>query len=1371
MFLLALRNLRARTGRTLFTACAIALGVALIFAGRIVGVATDEVNRQARVNRLAGADLEVSSATRVNFGTRVVGEIAAQPDVESTAPLLRARAEGSDLNLLGVDAVAPLRPYELAAGQFFSAPDSQEILIPLGWAAQNGLGVGNDVALTLRGQTHTFTVIGLLKEEALPGGLPVAWLPIRTLQAALLSPDETTTILIKLKPNTPTAAARDSLQTALGTAYVVSSVETGVIDGDVIQQALTGAAIPFAGVMILLAGAFFIYNAFAITLVERTREIGQLRALGMTRGQVLRLTLAEAALVSLAGSSVGLLIGFGLGQVIAAQAGAANVGVPVDGIVLSVGMGLVVTVGVVFNLAWQAGRVSPLAALAATEVAATQLQSRSAAARLARVGGLRAFVGAREASTARTWLGTLLCLLLFAVMYQRMLNYWKTSSTSMSWETFFPPLILGGAVLFALPLFTRAMLWLGGRWNAKWGVSGRLALDNLARQPGRAALTTITLTISLMLVLFLTAITQGIAASFSENFTSVFAGYDFALIRPAAANSNEVGPPLSPALQADVNALAAETEMLRFASIPIADPNTYLFGMTSPAPVWVGDLAFFNHARVFRAMEGSWAEAERYFAAGPALAIPEIAARVYNLHPGDSVMLDTYEGPVSFTVAVVSHAFLLTAEDGARYFHTHPTILFFRIPPNADAQSVRAHAHDLATTHQVQFLDDFGPYFTNFLDTFLGSVLALFGGLTSVSGIVAALGIANTLIASVLERQRELGTLRALGFTRGQVRGLVVIEAGLLGFIGSLVGVVGGLAMGFAAQQLINAQFALVGYLPPSGVPLPWGVAVFALMAGPALSMLVALWPADRAANVNPADAMRAEGSTGFLKPAKHLGPTGLRGLLARLPLAAKLSFTTGLIIVVTIAALTALRVNYERQLIEDNIRAIFARAVELMVDSGESQIPADVIELTPALVQAMFEQSGTSADSLNQLFQGGNSPYDFTLQYAFITDDRYKVLSSSRAEYNNTTLTNTVTLAGAAPTVRLTDWIGERAFEAVLAIQNQGGQTLGYAIIGISTDPVDNLTRDIVTGSLWMMAAALALAVTLTVFFTRRALAPLAHIADASHAVARGDLTRRIPETRWDEVGRMARAFNDMVSGLNDRERMRDLFGRYLSREVSEVVLAGRVTLKGERKTITCLYVDMRGSTPFAEKHAPEDVMSALNQYFEVIILATEAQGGIVNRFVGDEAVCIFGAPTTYRDHADRALQAALAMREGLAYLKRKREALGLPTLKFGMGLNSGEVVAGATGSEERQEYTVIGDAMNVGARIQALNKTFPDHDILLSEFTVAAAQGEYALEDLGQAEIRGKQQPVRVFGLRARVTLEFPNVAPGHRGADADD
>jgi adenylate cyclase len=167
--------------------------------------------------------------------------------------------------------------------------------------------------------------------------------------------------------------------------------------------------------------------------------------------------------------------------------------------------------------------------------------------------------------------------------------------------------------------------------------------------------------------------------------------------------------------------------------------------------------------------------------------------------------------------------------------------------------------------------------------------------------------------------------------------------------------------------------------------------------------------------------------------------------------------------------------------------------------------------------------------------------------------------------------------------------------------------------------------------------------------------------------------------------------------------------------------------------------------------------VMTALNQYFEVIILATETYGGIVNRFVGDEAVCVFGAPTEYPDHAERAVVAALAMREGIKYLNTKRATLNQPILQFGIGLNTGVVIAGATGSEERQEYTLIGDAMNVGARIEQLNKSFPDYDILLSAFTKAAL-GEWAEEfemaDLGEVEIRGKSKAVRVYGLTAKNT-----------------
>jgi class 3 adenylate cyclase len=262
--------------------------------------------------------------------------------------------------------------------------------------------------------------------------------------------------------------------------------------------------------------------------------------------------------------------------------------------------------------------------------------------------------------------------------------------------------------------------------------------------------------------------------------------------------------------------------------------------------------------------------------------------------------------------------------------------------------------------------------------------------------------------------------------------------------------------------------------------------------------------------------------------------------------------------------------------------------------------------------------------------------------------------------------------------------------------------------------------------------------------------------LVDLTQSVTRGDLSRRIPEDRWDEIGRLARAFNTMVKGLSERERMRDLFGRYLSREVSEAVLAGAVRLGGERKVVSVIFADMRGSTSFAEGQAPEAVMLALNQYFEIIINATEANGGILARFLGDGALCIFGAPRELADHADCAVRATLAMRAGLSELNHWRAGRGLPILRFGIGINSGEVTAGATGSEQRQEYTIIGDAVNLASRIEEQTKQHPDYDILLSEFTHRALgprARRYRCAELGSFAIRGRSQPVVIFGLLGDV------------------
>ncbi|MBF8283417.1 MAG: FtsX-like permease family protein, partial [Anaerolineales bacterium] len=449
----------------------------------------------------------------------------------------------------------------------------------------------------------------------------------------------------------------------------------------------------------------------------------------------------------------------------------------------------------------------------------------------------------------------------------------------------------------------------------------------------------------------------------------------------------------------------------------------------------------------------------------------------------------------------------------------------------------------------------------------------------------------------------------------------------------------------------------------------------------------------------------------------------------------------------------------------------------------GVAVIPLERRQVERTVRDGMLTAAEFIGQALSETFaEGMPSAESFNLQTALLTMPNLnlaklrEVSEQARSEdiaymavVNNEgtiLLSDQVTLVGeSAPVsaetkVEEAEWKSEAIWVASTPLRRgREGEQIGTLRLGVRRVGVEQFL-DESRNLFWLTGLIAVLAgVLLAQGIGGAVTAPVQELVTGARRVARGDLAVRFRADTRDELAQLAGAYNEMVAGLRDRERVRDLFGRYVSREVSEAVLSGRVSLKGERKTITALYVDMRGSTAFAEAHPPEEVMAALNQYFEVVILATETYGGIVNRFVGDEAVCVFGAPTAQPDHAEQAVQAALAMRVGLAYLNQKRAALGLPTLRFGMGINTGDVVAGATGSEERQEYTVIGDAMNLGARIQDLNKTFPEHGILLSGFTLAAlgaSAEDYEFADLGAVEIRGKSQPVRVYGVVGRRGIQ---------------
>jgi adenylate cyclase len=221
-----------------------------------------------------------------------------------------------------------------------------------------------------------------------------------------------------------------------------------------------------------------------------------------------------------------------------------------------------------------------------------------------------------------------------------------------------------------------------------------------------------------------------------------------------------------------------------------------------------------------------------------------------------------------------------------------------------------------------------------------------------------------------------------------------------------------------------------------------------------------------------------------------------------------------------------------------------------------------------------------------------------------------------------------------------------------------------------------------------------------LTGLSARSVVAPVRSVRNALTVIAGGDLDVRIPVFDGTELGSLQAGFNQMAAGLHERERLRDLFGRYVGPSVVREALSSD-TLGGEERFVAVLFVDLTGSTELAATRPPGEVVALLNRFFALVVDEVDAAGGFVNKFAGDAVLAVFGAPTELPDAAGSALRA------GRALARRLREEL--PEATAGIGVTAGIVVAGTIGDVRRYEYTVIGDPVNEAARLTELAKVAP--------------------------------------------------------------
>lgn len=265
----------------------------------------------------------------------------------------------------------------------------------------------------------------------------------------------------------------------------------------------------------------------------------------------------------------------------------------------------------------------------------------------------------------------------------------------------------------------------------------------------------------------------------------------------------------------------------------------------------------------------------------------------------------------------------------------------------------------------------------------------------------------------------------------------------------------------------------------------------------------------------------------------------------------------------------------------------------------------------------------------------------------------------------------------------------------------------------------------------------------------------PIERLVALTGEIARGnfDVEATSVVKSKDEVEMLAWAFDGMTQGLKERDKVKNLFNKFHGASVTDNLLeGGELQLGGVKKQVAVFFSDIRGFTAFSENKTPEEVVGMLNEYFQEMVKVIYAHHGIVDKFIGDAIMAIWGAPKSTGDDAYQAVMACIEMRIALDELNKKRRARGDVPIKIGMGLHYGEAISGTIGSDDRMEFTVIGDTVNMASRIESSTKAFGT-DLLLSEDIAGFVRERFVLEEAGSAEVKGKTEPLKFYKVRGYV------------------
>lgn len=260
----------------------------------------------------------------------------------------------------------------------------------------------------------------------------------------------------------------------------------------------------------------------------------------------------------------------------------------------------------------------------------------------------------------------------------------------------------------------------------------------------------------------------------------------------------------------------------------------------------------------------------------------------------------------------------------------------------------------------------------------------------------------------------------------------------------------------------------------------------------------------------------------------------------------------------------------------------------------------------------------------------------------------------------------------------------------------------------------------------------------------------PLEKLVGLTKKIASGDfdIQARKEVKSQDEVGVLAEAFDSMIVGLRERDKVKSLFNKFHGSSVAEEMLTRDEAIRGDSKEVVVFFSDIRGFTAFSEGHSAEEVVEMLNEYFTVMVEIINRNHGVVDKFIGDAIMAVWGAPKSGGDDRYWCVKACLEMRVALEELNESRLARGLNAIMIGMGVHAGKAISGTIGSNQRMEYTVIGDTVNLASRIEASTKAFGT-DLLISEDVANSLDTQFFIELAGAAEVKGKKQPLKFYNV----------------------